>query len=66
MDYIAFRLPVKGAGAEKTVCLEKRKCARVKGKIYWRRAMDFFILVGVFAVWFILNRWILPKLGVST
>jgi len=30
-------------------------------------SMDFWILIGVVAaVWFILNRWVLPKLGVPT
>jgi len=28
--------------------------------------MDIWILIGVVAVWFILNRWVLPKLGVPT
>ncbi len=27
---------------------------------------DLWILLGVLAVWFVLNRWILPRLGVST
>jgi len=28
--------------------------------------MDFWILIGVVAAWFIINRWILPKMGVPT
>jgi len=28
--------------------------------------MDIWLLLGVVAVWFILNKWILPKLGVPT
>jgi len=28
--------------------------------------MDLLLLVGVVAVWFILNRWVLPKLGIQT
>ncbi len=27
---------------------------------------DLWILLGVVAVWFVLNRWILPRLGVTT
>ena len=27
---------------------------------------SIFILVGIVAVWFILNRWILPRFGVET
>ena len=25
-----------------------------------------FILIGIVAVWYILNRWILPRFGVET
>jgi len=28
--------------------------------------MDIWILIGVVAVWYILNRWVLPKMGVPT
>jgi hypothetical protein len=28
--------------------------------------MDLWILLGVVAVWFIINRWVLPKMGVPT
>jgi len=28
--------------------------------------MDFWILIGVVAVWYIINRWVLPKMGVPT
>jgi len=24
------------------------------------------LLIGVVAVWFVLNRWVLPKLGIQT
>lgn len=27
---------------------------------------DLLILLGIFAAWFIVNRWILPKMGVQT
>jgi hypothetical protein len=27
---------------------------------------DIFILVGLLAVWYVLNRWILPRMGVQT
>ncbi len=27
---------------------------------------DLIILLGIVAVWFILQRWILPRLGVKT
>ena len=29
-------------------------------------AADLLIPVGVLAAWFVLNRWILPRLGVPT
>ncbi len=28
--------------------------------------MDFWLLLGVLAVWFVLQKWILPKMGVPT
>jgi hypothetical protein len=27
---------------------------------------SFLILVGVFAAWYILNRWVLPRFGIQT
>lgn len=27
---------------------------------------ELFILLGIFAAWYILNRWILPRFGVQT
>jgi hypothetical protein len=27
---------------------------------------EIWILLGVVAIWFVLNRWILPRLGVPT
>jgi len=27
---------------------------------------DLVIVAGVFLVWFVLNRWVLPSMGVST
>ena len=27
---------------------------------------DILFVIGIVAVWFILNRWILPKMGVQT
>jgi hypothetical protein len=27
---------------------------------------NLFILLGILAVWYILNRWILPRFGVQT
>ncbi len=27
---------------------------------------DMLFLIGIVAAWFVLNRWILPKLGVQT
>ena len=27
---------------------------------------ELLILLGVVAVWFILNRWVLPRLGIQT
>jgi hypothetical protein len=27
---------------------------------------SIFILIGIVAVWYILNRWILPRFGVET
>jgi len=28
--------------------------------------MDIWIILGVVAVWIILQKWILPKMGIST
>lgn len=27
---------------------------------------DALTFIAIFAVWFVLNRWVLPRLGVST
>ncbi len=27
---------------------------------------DILFLLGIVAVWFVLNRWVLPKMGVQT
>ena len=27
---------------------------------------DFMFIIGMVAVWYVLNRWILPKMGVQT
>jgi hypothetical protein len=27
---------------------------------------SLFILIGIVAVWYILNRWVLPRFGVET
>ena len=27
---------------------------------------SIFILIGIVAIWYILNRWILPRFGVET
>ena len=27
---------------------------------------DLLLILGVVAVWYILNRWVLPKMGVQT
>jgi hypothetical protein len=27
---------------------------------------ELFLLVGIFAAWYILNRWVLPRFGVQT
>jgi hypothetical protein len=27
---------------------------------------DIWILLAIVAVWFVVNRWVLPRLGVST
>jgi len=27
---------------------------------------ELFILVGILAAWYILNRWVLPRFGVQT
>lgn len=27
---------------------------------------SLLVLIGIFAVWYILNRWILPRFGVQT
>jgi hypothetical protein len=27
---------------------------------------SIFILIGIVAVWYILNRWILPRFGIET
>ncbi len=27
---------------------------------------DIFFLLGIVAVWFVLNRWVLPRFGVQT
>lgn len=27
---------------------------------------DILLLVGIFAAWYIINRWVLPKMGVRT
>jgi hypothetical protein len=31
-----------------------------------RRSMNWLYLVGIIVFWFILNRWILPRMGVQT
>jgi len=28
--------------------------------------MEFLSLIGIIVVWYILNKWVLPKLGVQT
>ena len=27
---------------------------------------DILLMIGIVAVWYILNRWVLPKMGVQT
>lgn len=27
---------------------------------------DILLLVGLFAAWYIFNRWVLPKMGIQT
>jgi hypothetical protein len=27
---------------------------------------DIFLLLGIVAVWYVLNRWVLPRFGVQT
>ncbi|WP_291317643.1 hypothetical protein [Desulfuromonas sp.] len=34
--------------------------------IPWRTIMEILGLLGFFAAWYILNKWILPRLGVQT
>jgi len=28
--------------------------------------MDFLPLIGIVAVWYIVNKWILPRMGIDT
>ncbi len=28
--------------------------------------LPFALIVGFFGLWFVMNRWILPKMGIST
>jgi len=28
--------------------------------------MDILFLIGIVVVWFVLNKWVLPKMGVDT
>jgi len=28
--------------------------------------MEFLWLIGIFVIWFVFNRWVLPKFGVRT
>ena len=27
---------------------------------------DMLFLIGIFAAWYVINRWVLPKMGVQT
>jgi hypothetical protein len=29
-------------------------------------SMELFGIIGIVAVWYVLNRWVLPRLGVQT
>jgi hypothetical protein len=29
-------------------------------------SVEFLWIVGIFVIWFVFNRWILPRLGVDT
>jgi len=29
-------------------------------------AMDWLYLIGIIVAWYVLNRWILPRLGIQT
>jgi len=28
--------------------------------------MDWFLFLGIIVVWYVLNRWILPRMGIQT
>jgi len=28
--------------------------------------MDIFLLIGIVVIWYVLNRWVLPRMGVQT
>lgn len=32
----------------------------------WRGSMEILIAIGLFALWIVLNVWVLPKAGVPT
>jgi len=34
--------------------------------IYRRFVMEILGIIGIVAAWYVLNRWILPRLGVQT
>jgi hypothetical protein len=39
---------------------------RERGANKGAKTMDILILIGVFALWIILQMWVLPKFGVQT
>jgi hypothetical protein len=49
-----------------TGCFYVDQQATIEPETKRRRVMDWLYLVGFIIVWFILNRWILPRLGVQT
>ncbi len=48
-------------------CLRISKSNIVKFKYRKRRRfMEIWVLLGAVAVWYVLNRWVLPRFGVQT
>jgi hypothetical protein len=67
VHYIAAPRGVKATkGGERKILAKERGLIYIETNIPWRLTVELLGILGVFAVWFILNRWLLPKMGVST
>lgn len=47
-------------------CFYADQRASIGSETKRRRSMNWLYLVGIIVFWFILNRWILPRMGVQT